>query len=85
MVTYISYVCVCVSVCVSYTLKAAYGPSVNVSTIFILLFYFFAFFLGPHPQHMEVPRLRFKSELKLPAYTTTTAMPDPYPLREARD
>ena len=26
--------------------------------------------------HMEVPRLRVKSELQLPAYTTTTATPD---------
>jgi len=26
---------------------------------------------------MEVPRLRVKSELKLPAYTTATAMPNP--------
>ena len=26
---------------------------------------------------MEVPRLGVKSKLKLPAYTTVTAMPDP--------
>ena len=30
----------------------------------------FLVFLGPHPQHMEVPRLGVKSELQLPAYTT---------------
>ena len=34
-------------------------------------------FLGPHPQHMEVPRLGVESELQLPAYTTATATPDP--------
>ena len=34
-------------------------------------------FLGPHPWHMEVPRLGVKSELQLPAYATATAMPDP--------
>ena len=36
----------------------------------------FCFFLGMHLQHMEVPRLRVKSELKLLAYTTATAVPD---------
>ena len=30
-------------------------------------------FLGPHPWHMEVLRLRVQSELSLPAYTTATA------------
>ena len=38
---------------------------------------FFFFFLGPHPQHTEVPRLGVESELELPAYTTATAMQDP--------
>ena len=37
----------------------------------------FFVFLGPHPQHMEVPRLGVKSELQLPAYTTATATQDP--------
>ena len=37
----------------------------------------FFVFLGPHPEHMEVPRLGVTSELWPPAYTTTTAMPDP--------
>ena len=35
------------------------------------------FFLGPDLQCMEVPRLGVTSELQLPAYPTTTAMPDP--------
>ena len=34
---------------------------------------FFFDFLGPHPQHMVVPRLGVESELQLPAYTTATA------------
>ena len=33
----------------------------------------FFFFLGPHPWHMEVPRLGVESGLQLPAYTTATA------------
>ena len=41
-----------------------------------ILFYFIAF-LGPHVQHMEVPRLEVEWELQLLAYTTATAMPDP--------
>ena len=45
-----------------------------------LLFYFFIFilifvFLGPSLQHMEVPRLGFKSELQLPAYTIAISDP----------
>ena len=38
---------------------------------------FFSFVLsGPHPQHMEVPRLGVESELLLPAYATATATTD---------
>ena len=63
--------------------------------------YIFFFFLWPHLRHMEVPRLGVALELQVPAYTTTTATPDPSricdllhsswqhwilnPLREARD
>ena len=36
----------------------------------------FFLFLGPHLQHMEVPRLGVESELYLPAYTTATAIQD---------
>ena len=39
--------------------------------------YFFFAFSGPYPQHMEVPRLGFQSELQLPAYTTAIATQDP--------
>ena len=34
-------------------------------------------FLGPHPRHMEIPRLGVKLELQLPAYATATAMQHP--------
>ena len=41
-------------------------------------FWFFSFFLflGPHPWHMEVPRLWVRMERQLPAYATATAMQD---------
>ena len=45
-------------------------PSVLVTLFFVL---------GPHPRHMEVPRLGVESRsrsLQLPAYTTATATPD---------
>ena len=38
--------------------------------------FFFWSFSGPHPRHMEVPRLGVESELQLPAYTTATARSD---------
>ena len=41
-----------------------------------VLFFFFFFFLGPHMQHMKVPRLGVKLELQLLAYTIATAMQD---------
>ena len=44
------------------------------------LFYFTFCFIGLHLQHMEGPRLGVKSELQLPGYATTRAMPDPSPL-----
>ena len=34
-------------------------------------------FLGPHPWHMEIPRLGVKLELQPLAYATATATPDP--------
>ena len=44
----------------------------------MFLCFFFPFFLGPQPQHMEVPMLGVELELlHLPAYTTATATPDP--------
>ena len=42
----------------------------------VYVFIFAFFFKGPHPWHMEVPRLGVKSELQLLAYATATAMWD---------
>ena len=47
--------------------------------LFFLLFIVFNFtlvFLGPHRQHMEVPRLGDESELQPLGYATATATPD---------
>ena len=45
--------------------------------MFFVFFFFFLVFLGPHPQHLKVPRLGVELELQPPAYTTATAMWDP--------
>ena len=48
---------------------------------FSFLFLFLSFvLLGPHLQHVEVPRLGVLSELQLPAYTRATAMRDLSPV-----
>ena len=41
------------------------------------MFFLLFFFLGPHLQHREVPRLGVESELQLLAYTTAIATPTP--------
>ena len=41
---------------------------------FLSLIFLFVCFLGPHPQHMKVPRLGVEWELQLLAYTTATAI-----------
>ena len=43
----------------------------------ILCYFIFFVFLGPHLQHMEVPRPGVELELQLPAYTTATTTQDP--------
>ena len=48
------------------------GQLTNSFHLFLIFF-----FLGSHPQHMEVPRLGVQSELEPSAYTTATAMWDP--------
>ena len=50
-------------------------PQWELSEKYYYYFFFFCF-LGPHLQHMEVPRLGAKSELQLPTYTTATAKQD---------
>ena len=42
-------------------------------------FFFFFGFLGPHLQHMEVPRIGVQLKLQLPAYATAIATADPSP------
>ena len=44
------------------------------ASLSLSLFFFFFFFLRLHLRHMEVPRLKVKSELQLPVYATVTAM-----------
>ena len=56
----------------------------NLASEIILFFFFFLSFLGPHPWHMEVPRLRVELELRLPAYTTATATWDPQPTKRGQ-
>ena len=51
----------------------AVPASVKLSGVFVC--FYFAF-LGLHQWHMQVPRLKVKPELQLPAYTTATATPD---------
>ena len=52
---------------------------IHIATLteFIFFLSFVFWFLGPHPQHMEVPRLGAESELQLLAYVTATATRDP--------
>ena len=47
-----------------------------------IFFFFGIYFLGPHAQHMEVPRLGVLSEQQLPAYTTRGIL---NPRSEAKD
>ena len=51
------------------------GRAVSDQRHLFLLFVFC--FLGPHPRHMELPRLGVESELQLPAYAIATATQDP--------
>ena len=48
----------------------------SVQTLFLFVC-FLLFFLGPRPQHMEVPGLGVQLELQLPAYITATGTSDP--------
>ena len=45
----------------------------------MVFFFFFFGFLGPHLQHLEVPRLGVELELQLLFYTTVAATQDPTP------
>ena len=43
---------------------------------YCFIYFLFSCFLGPHPRHVEVPRLGDESELQLPSYATAAATPD---------
>ena len=45
--------------------------------LFLKLFFGIFVFLGLHPRHMEVPRLRVESEPQRLAYATATVTQDP--------
>ena len=49
---------------------------VTSNAVIVQPFFFLFFFLGPHPWHMEVPRLGIQMELQLLVYTTATATRD---------
>ena len=56
--------------------KVPYNSEI-ISFFFLFFFvsfflFFFHLFLGPHWQHMEVPRLEVKLELQLPTYAIAT-------------
>ena len=55
-----------------YTQNSIYSP-LSFFLLSLSFFFFFSVFLGPHPRHMEVPRLGIKLELQ----PLATAMPDP--------
>ena len=50
----------------------------------VLILWFVYLFLGPHPQHMDVPRPG-ELDLQLPAYATATATSDPLPTEQGQE
>ena len=71
----LSFLCSCVNSCImlpsGQSLRQREKRENQIFSFFFLSFDV----LGPHPRHMEVPRLGVELELELPAYTTATAMP----------
>ena len=55
-----------------------YSRNSCLAILFFLLLFFcsLCFFLGPYTWHMEVLRLGVELQLQMPAYATTTTMPD---------
>ena len=62
----------CLFVCFSFIDTSALGWALN-----FLFFFSFFVYLGPHWQHMQVPKLEVQLELWLPVYATATATQDP--------
>ena len=46
------------------------------TTFFLFVCFFFFFFLGPHSQHMKIPKLGVELQVHLQAYATATATLD---------
>ena len=53
------------------------SPNAEMGSDFLFYFFIYFCFLGPHLQHMDVPRLGVKSELQKPACATATGTLDP--------
>ena len=51
-------------------------PNILIFCLFVCFLFVCFCFLGPHPRHMEVPRLGVELELQLLAYITATATRD---------
>ena len=60
----------------SYTNLHSHCPTLVIFSFMLLVWFLFFVFLGPHPRHMEVPRLRVELELQLLAHTMATATQD---------
>ena len=73
----------CKGMCSSRTVQKAafetglYFSKRNAVLLFIVIIIVVVVFLGPHPRHMEVPRLGVEQELQLPAYARATATQGP--------
>ena len=52
------------------------SQEMSIKIVLNCFFTFLFVFLGLHPWHMEVPRLRVESGLQPPAFTTATTTPD---------
>uniref|UniRef100_A0A8D0ZHL9 Uncharacterized protein n=1 Tax=Sus scrofa TaxID=9823 RepID=A0A8D0ZHL9_PIG len=74
---WIPFICFVCLIAVVRTSNTMLNKRVMRMGILVLFQIFFFFFLGPHPRHMEVPRLGIESELQLPVYATTTATRNP--------
>ena len=54
-----------------FALRKKSEANISYCQISVIFFFFFFCFLGPYPQHVEVPRLGVESDLQLPASHAT--------------
>ena len=52
-----------------FTVSTVFNELLELFDTSLYLFFIFLSFLGPHLQHIEVPRLGVELELQLPAYS----------------